>query len=188
VVCADYDSSRAHGQLTWRLYEELPVIEIVNNWVCSTFADTYRSPLLSARLEQVLQAVQPHVVHVHNLLNLSFDLPAAAKARGLPVVATLHEYTLVCPSGGQRIRRAESHVCHTIDTARCVRCFTESPFHRQAAVGPVAAAVSGSSVLQRAVGTVLRWKRSKRRANRFGGNWTSRTGTSTRCTGRGAGG
>ncbi len=151
IVCADYDPVRAHGQLTWRLHDEVPVVEIANNWLCATFEDTYRSPLMSARLEQVLDMVQPHVVHVHNLLNLSFDLPAAARARGIPVVATLHDYTLVCASGGQRLHRAESHVCRTIDTSRCARCFVESPFYTQAAVGPVAAAVAGSGLLQRAV-------------------------------------
>ena len=151
IVCADYDPVRAHGQLTWRLHDEVPVVEIANNWVCATFEDTYRSPLMSARLEQVLDIVQPQVVHAHNLLNLSFDLPAAARARGIPVVATLHDYTLVCASGGQRLHRAESHVCRTIDTSRCARCFVESPFYTQAAVGPVAAAVAGSGLLQRAV-------------------------------------
>jgi glycosyltransferase involved in cell wall biosynthesis len=157
VVCADYNPAHVHGRLTWRLHDELPVVEITNNWVCATFADTYRAPLMSARLDQVLQMVQPHVVHVHNLLNLSFDLPAAARARGIPVVATLHDYTLVCASGGQRIHRAESHVCRTIDTARCARCFVESPFYTQAAVGEVAATLGASSLLQRAAASARRW-------------------------------
>ena len=151
IACADYDPTRAHGQLAWRLHDDVPVVEITNNWVCATFEDTYRSPLMSARLEQILDMVQPQVVHVHNLLNLSFDLPAAARARGIPVVATLHDYTLVCASGGQRLHRAESHVCRTIDVSRCARCFAESPFYTQAAVGPVAAAIAGSGLLQRAV-------------------------------------
>ena len=156
IVCADYDASRGHGQLTWRLHDQLPVVEITNNWVCGTFEETYRSPVMSARLEQVLDMVQPQVVHVHNLLNLSFDLPAAARARRIPVVATLHDYTLVCASGGQRIHRLDAHVCRTIDVSRCARCFVESPFYTQAAVGPVAGAVAGSGLLQRAVGAARR--------------------------------
>ena len=44
IVCADYDPSRGHGQLTWRLHDQLPVVEITNNWVCGTFEETYRSP------------------------------------------------------------------------------------------------------------------------------------------------
>lgn len=153
VLCADYDPSRVHGQLTWRVYDGLPVVEIANNWVCTTFEDTYRSPEISSRLEDVLAIVQPHVVHVHNLLNLSFDLPATARARGIPVVATLHDYTLVCPSGGQRIHRADSHLCRTIDESRCMQCFSESPFYTLAAVGSVASAVPSSGLVQRIVST-----------------------------------
>jgi len=149
VVCAEYNPARPHGDLTWRLHDDLPVVEIANNWACRTFADTYRPPIISARLAQVLDMVQPHILHVHNLLNLSFDLPATARARGIPVVATLHDYTLVCPSGGQRIHRAESHVCRAIDVSRCARCFPQSPFYAQAAASPLAGAVSRSALLRR---------------------------------------
>ena len=140
VLCADYDPSRRHGQVTWRAHHELPVVEVVNNWVCASFEDTYRPPLVGDRIAQVLRAVQPDVIHVHNLLNLSFDLPAVARAHGVPVVATLHDYALVCPSGGQRIHRAEQYLCHVIDTQRCVRCFHDSPFHRQISFGRLAGA------------------------------------------------
>jgi glycosyltransferase involved in cell wall biosynthesis len=115
----------------WRAYEGLPVVEIVNNWECASFRETYRPALITERLIHVLHAVQPDVVHIHNLMNLSFDLPALARARQIPSVATLHDYTLVCPSGGQRIHRQEAHVCRVIDAERCVRCFRASPFHAQ---------------------------------------------------------
>jgi glycosyltransferase involved in cell wall biosynthesis len=157
MVCAEYDPGRAHGQLTWRLHDGFPVVEIANNWVCATFEETYRPPAISDALERVLDVVQPHVVHVHNLLNLSFDLPAAAKARGIPVAATLHDYTLVCASGGQRIHRADAHVCRTIDPERCARCFVESPFYAQTAAGPVASAMAASGLMQRAHATARRW-------------------------------
>jgi hypothetical protein len=62
---------------------------------------TYLPPVVSARLRHVLDIVQPHVVHVHNLLNLSFDLPAVARERGISIVATLHDFTLV-PSWAPR--------------------------------------------------------------------------------------
>ena len=113
----------------------LPVVEVVNNWLCGSFEDTYRSPVIGDRLRHVLRAVQPDVVHVHNLLNLSFELPALARAAGIPVVATLHDYTLVCASGGQRIHRAEQHVCREIDLDRCARCFSESPFSARMSLG-----------------------------------------------------
>jgi glycosyltransferase involved in cell wall biosynthesis len=102
----------------------------------------------------VLDAVQPHVVHVHSLLNLSFDLPAIARARGVPVVATLHDYSLVCPSGGQRVHQAEAHLCRTIEPERCARCFRDSTFFVQAAFAR-AAALSGRPRLLTRAGRVL---------------------------------
>ena len=135
VLCADYDQGRTHGSLTWRLHDGVPVVELANNWPFRTLAETYRSSLVDDRIGQVLDAVQPDVVHVHNLLNLSFELPALAHERGIPVVATLHDYTLVCASGGQRLHRAEQYVCRTIDLDRCARCFRESPFYTQMTVG-----------------------------------------------------
>jgi glycosyltransferase involved in cell wall biosynthesis len=150
VLCAEYDPGRRHGHVTWRVYEDLQVVEIVNNWTCTSFAETYRPGLIGDRIAHVLQAIQPDVVHVHNLLNLSFDLPTQAAKYGAPVVATLHDYTLVCPSGGQRVHQSEQHVCHTIDTERCVRCFRESPFYTQISFGRLAAVARGSSLPGRA--------------------------------------
>ena len=156
LLCAEYDPSRAHGHLTWREHDGLPVVEMVNNWIAASLADTYASPLLTARIGQVLDAVEPEIVHAHSFLNLSYEMAALAQARRIPIVATLHDYTLVCPAGGQRLHRAESHVCHTIDTARCVRCFQQSPFYTQMAVGRAAAVVASSGLLQRLVGTARR--------------------------------
>ncbi|MGE3473152.1 MAG: glycosyltransferase family 4 protein [Vicinamibacterales bacterium] len=138
LVCAVYAPQRPHGHVEWRLYDRLPVIEITNNWPAAGFEHTYRDPLMRQRLASALHAVQPHVVHIHNLLNLSFDLPGLALAQGARTVATLHDYTLVCPSGGQRLHAAEAHLCRTIDPARCARCFGESPFGRRLSVAHLA--------------------------------------------------
>jgi glycosyltransferase involved in cell wall biosynthesis len=135
ILTTDYDPLAAHGELSWRLYDGVPVVEIRNNWEGGMFEASYRPGTINARIEQVLDTVQPHVVHVHNLLNLSLDLPALARRRGIKVVATLHDYTLVCPSGGQRLHRAESHVCHDIDVHRCARCFPETVFQTKLTVG-----------------------------------------------------
>ena len=148
VLCADYEPRRPHGHVTWRLHEGLPVVEITNNWRCGSFRETYNPPLIGERIDHVLRATQPDVVHIHNLLNLSFDLPALARRRGAKVVATLHDYTMLCPSGGQRVHVADEHVCHEIDTHRCARCFRQSPFGAQMAIGRLA----GGAAMASAVG------------------------------------
>jgi glycosyltransferase involved in cell wall biosynthesis len=144
VLCAEYDPSRRHGSLACRDVEGVLVNEVVNNWAFRGFRESWQAPSLTPALEQVLDEVRPDVLHVHNLLNLSLELPALARRRGIAVVATLHDYTLFCPSGGQRVHLAEEHVCESIDSKRCARCFRQSPFHAQMAVqagGPLAAAL-----------------------------------------------
>ncbi len=143
VLCSEFDAGREHGSVAWREHLGLPIAELVNNWRFRRFSDTYASPLLSERLGQLLDALEPDVLHVHNLLNLSFDLPALARARGIPVAATLHDFTLVCPSGGQRVHRSERHVCVEIEPARCARCFAESPFAPQLALARLPAGAAG---------------------------------------------
>lgn len=138
VLCADYDLSLPHNSLRWRRYGDLRVIELINNWAFGSFADTYRSPALTRQLRYVLETVRPDVLHIHNLLNLSFELPAIAREMGIPSVATLHDYTLVCPSGGQRVHQAERHICTFIDTDRCARCFPQHNFHARLAFGQLA--------------------------------------------------
>ncbi len=138
VLCAEYDLHRPHGSLSWRLHGGVSVTELINNWAFASFEETYQSGLLNRQLAHAIRALQPDVLHVHNLLNLSFDLPAIARAQGIPSVATLHDYTLVCPSGGQRVHQAEQHICATIDPERCRRCFPQHRLHAQMAFGRLA--------------------------------------------------
>lgn len=131
VLCAEYDATRPHGSVLERQHDGLAVFEIANSWAFGSFSESYASPALNTALTRVLDAYRPDVLHVHNLLNLSLDLPELARARGIATVATLHDFTLVCASGGQRLHLAEEHVCVDIEPARCARCFEASPFRRQ---------------------------------------------------------
>jgi glycosyltransferase involved in cell wall biosynthesis len=142
VLCAELDPSRPQGAIVRREHAGLPVFELVNNWAFEHFEHSYRSPLVAEQVERVLGEFRPDVLHVHNLLNLSLDVPSLAKRRGIPVVATLHDYTLVCPSGGQRVHVAERHVCEQIDPERCSRCFAQSPFAGAMALGRIAGGAS----------------------------------------------
>lgn len=156
VLAAEYDPARAHGHVTWRVQDGLPVVEVVNNWIARSFEETYRSPVITEQLARLLDVVQPDVLHLHSLLNLSFDLPAIATARGIPVVATLHDYTLVCASGGQRVHRADDFVCETIDPARCARCFRESPFYPQIGAGNIASAAGLGRAVKKTAAVLAR--------------------------------
>jgi glycosyltransferase involved in cell wall biosynthesis len=146
VLAAEYDPATPHGTLRWREHDHLPVTELVNNWQFGSFSETYHSPRVNGQLAHVLDATRPDILHIHNLLNLSFDLPQLARQRGARSVATLHDYTLVCPSGGQRVHVAEEHVCAVIDAERCARCFGQSPFYAQMAARRIAPQRFGAAI------------------------------------------
>ena len=146
ILTSEFDGSVPHGTVRWRRCDSLPVIEIVNNWRVDRFDQTYRSARINAQLAHALDIIRPDVLHVHNLLNLSFDLPMLARQRSIPSVATLHDYTLVCASGGQRVHVAESHVCDVIDTERCSRCFQQSPFQALIAAAAISRGPGGGAI------------------------------------------
>ena len=58
--------------------------------------DAY-NPVMRRRLTQVLSALRPDVVHAHNLQGFSVSAWAAARACGIPLVQTMHDYYLACP-------------------------------------------------------------------------------------------
>lgn len=157
VVATDYRPAEPHGTLSFRDHESLPVAEIAANWTAATFDRCFDDPVIGRRLETLLDAISPDVVHVHSLLELGFALPRLARRRGIPVVASLHDFSLPCASGGQRVHLAEEHVCLEIDTDRCARCFAGSPwqarrdFARVALAGPARrTAARGGAMLRRA--------------------------------------
>src|SRR6266705_3054722 len=67
VLAAEFDPARPHGHVTWRVQDGLPVVEVVNNSIAGTFADTYRPPVISDQMAALLDVVQPDVLHIHSL-------------------------------------------------------------------------------------------------------------------------
>jgi glycosyltransferase involved in cell wall biosynthesis len=53
-------------------------------------------PQCAVAFEFVLKELEPEVVHVHNLVGLSFDVIGAARRSGARVVASLHNYFPIC--------------------------------------------------------------------------------------------
>ena len=72
-----------------------------------------------------LRNINADVAHVHTLEGLSLDLIPAIEAAGIPVVATTHNYTCVCPQVD--LLHREHEVCLDYDGGnRCATCL-EAP-------------------------------------------------------------
>ncbi len=49
-------------------------------------------------LRQILGAFPMDLIHVHHVSGLSFDIFSLAKEMGIPLVATMHDFYMVCPT------------------------------------------------------------------------------------------
>lgn len=61
--------------------------------------DRYRHEGVDRRFAELLDALQPDVVHVEHLNHLSSSLLVEAARREIPIVYTLHDYWVMCPRG-----------------------------------------------------------------------------------------
>ena len=114
---ANYSLRRgSHGQIQ--------TYELVNNHVFHDFEETYTHPEIDRRIVEVLDEFRPDVVHIQHLLNLSLNLVAEARRRGIPTVMTLHDHWLTCANGGQRFHPRLGR-CETLDAARCGDCVSK---------------------------------------------------------------
>jgi glycosyltransferase involved in cell wall biosynthesis len=55
------------------------------------------NPWMRHAVEPILHSEKPDVVHSHSLTGLSCSMWPLAKQRGVPVIHTLHDYSLMCP-------------------------------------------------------------------------------------------
>jgi hypothetical protein len=80
VLAAEYDPSRPHGTLSWRVRRVAR--HRTGQQLGGSFSDTWRSARLAAQLDGMLRR-RSLTCCVHSLLNLSFDLPRlASQGRG----------------------------------------------------------------------------------------------------------
>ncbi len=72
------------------------VLHIVNR---PNSRDRYAHGAVDERFDEVLNQVQPDVIHIGHLNHLSTSLVTVAARRGIPMVFTLHDFWLMCPRG-----------------------------------------------------------------------------------------
>lgn len=80
------------------------------------FARRVLRPWVRTQFEQFLDEERPDVVHVQHLLFLSADCIAAAAARRIPVVVTLHDAWWLCP---EIHLSGSNHVCGPLHGPAC---------------------------------------------------------------------
>ena len=59
------------------------------------------NPWMGRVVGRILDAERPDLVHTHNIVGFSGAVWQAAKRRGLPLVHTIHDYSLLCANSGR---------------------------------------------------------------------------------------
>lgn len=101
-------------------------LHIVNN---PRLKDRYQASDIDQKFAEVLDRVQPEIVHVGHLNHLSTSLLREAVRRDIPIVFTLHDYWLMCPRGQFMQMFPQDHTnlwaaCDGQEDRKCaVRCY-----------------------------------------------------------------
>lgn len=122
LLYADKDSKKEDYALRRGVFDGIPFLEVTNN--NTEFKNSYSNPHVDKVFEDLVKEFKPDVIHFQHLLNLSVNLVAIAKKKGIPSVMTLHEYWLMCPWLGQRLKK-DLTLCHDIALTECAECMKD---------------------------------------------------------------
>lgn len=115
------DSSRKEYQLERLTLDGLDIFSVNNNFRdYLSFKSSYENDQISGAFRDVLDRVNPDIVHIQSLLYLGAKIIAEVKKRKIPLVFTLNDYWLICPQG--QMFRKNSLPCTGENPALCVDC------------------------------------------------------------------
>jgi glycosyltransferase involved in cell wall biosynthesis len=84
------------------------------------FSDKYVNHHIGAIFSKILTEQKPDIVHIGHLIGLSTTIIDEIKKHNIPIVYTLHDFWLICPTG--RFIKEPSTVCHAPSVLECKKC------------------------------------------------------------------
>jgi len=136
VVTREADPGRDEYAVRAEDRDGLRVVWINNTFRATrSFEETYLNDAIEAAAMRAIDAFRPDAAHVHHLTCLSTTIVARLRERGIPVIATLHDYWLMCNRG--QLLDLDLRVCGGPDA--CHRCVGAA-----GGLGPAAHAGAGA--------------------------------------------
>ncbi len=127
LLYPEFLPGRAPYSTRRHVYHGIPCTEVARDDRHTDFTKTYLNPGMDRVFQTVFEEFQPDIFHIEHLFHLSMNFISLAKARGVPVVMTLHEYGTQCAASGLRMR-PDFGLCETIDPGLCAQCVLTSPY------------------------------------------------------------
>lgn len=115
------DAALPEYRIVKETYQGLPVYKLNHTFrEADSFEKSYRDQVIDREFGRFLDEVRPDVLHVHHLTCLSTTMLGEARARGIPVVYTLHDYWLMCHLG--QLLTREMGRCDGPSVEGCLQC------------------------------------------------------------------
>lgn len=130
VFTCEADRSAPQWSLRERSHDGVPVFEGIYNRIYADVSEHWDDRRMGAVFAGVLDRWRPDLVHVQGLQFVGgVSALAAAAARGVPVVMTLHEYWWLCPRAGL-MYDLTGRACTVATPTDCARCVDVYPIDR----------------------------------------------------------
>ena len=124
VVSAVFHGEQRQGEIIERYaFEGVPVVSIdKNEWPNTRVKDTYYQAEMAPLLNQVLEDLQPELVHVTHLVNHTAVLLEVLAARSIPACATFTDFFGFCYNN--RLELYDGSLCAGPDprVLNCLAC------------------------------------------------------------------
>ena len=92
------------------------------------FNFSYYNPLLTDRIDALLDDIKPDLLHLQNFSTFSTTIIKQAKRKKIPVVFSIYDYWAFCPNG--LLMYKFKHNCHYFHGLKCKNCFKYVPYGR----------------------------------------------------------
>lgn len=72
---------------------------------------------------KILKKSRPQVIHFQNFLKMSYSVILAAKQLRIPIVVTVLDYRMICPTG--LLLDIDKNICHKFIRFYCIKCYSK---------------------------------------------------------------
>jgi glycosyltransferase involved in cell wall biosynthesis len=118
VFCARHDEAYPHYSITEEIYDTVPVIRLYLNAANFALGHNFHNPEVDRQFTQVIDRINPDIIHLHNVAGLSLGMISVALARKIPAFLTVHDHWGFCFKNTRL--KAGMEICQ--DFSDCVTC------------------------------------------------------------------
>ena len=121
VIAREADPARPEYAVRREHRDDVSIAWINNTYAATrSFAETYDNPAITSIAADLADGFRPEVAHIHHLTGLSTGIVPMLRARGVPCIATLHDYWLLCHRG--QLLDLHLRLCAGPEPDGCAHC------------------------------------------------------------------